>query len=135
MSSLSRISLDSRDSHDGKNVTGYCDYIVITWFLFTPLCSSNVCSINVDSDMNGQIKFLVDKMTVPQTHQIELITLAELAGISAIPGVYRIILELLELQISPEGIYIILKQIYPQSSDKQQGINNVEEAPDELTTH
>ncbi|XP_054007783.1 uncharacterized protein LOC128891886 [Hylaeus anthracinus] len=74
-------------------------------------------------------------MTAPQTHQTELITLAELAGISAIPGVYRIILELLALKISPEDIYILLKQICPQSSDKQQGINNVEEAPDVLATH
>lgn len=56
-------------------------------------------------------------MTFPQAHQVELIALAELAGISAVPGVYRIILELLALQISPEDIYILLKQICSQSTE------------------
>ncbi|CAK9799911.1 hypothetical protein ANTQUA_LOCUS2286 [Anthophora quadrimaculata] len=58
-------------------------------------------------------------MTFPQAHQVELIALAELAGISAVPGVYRIILELLTLQISPEDIYILLKQICSWSTEKQ----------------
>ncbi|CAL7947036.1 unnamed protein product [Xylocopa violacea] len=58
-------------------------------------------------------------MTFPQAHQVELIALAELAGISAVPGVYRIILELLALQISPEDIYILLKQICPRTTEKK----------------
>lgn len=77
----------------------------------------------------------MDRMTFPQAHQIELITLAELAGISAIPGVYRIILELLALQISPEDIYILLKQIYPRSTDKQQLADIVEDTSDALITN
>lgn len=65
-------------------------------------------------------------MTFPQAHQVELIALAELAGISAVPGVYRIILELLTLQISPEDIYILLKQICSWSAEKQ-ATENAEE--------
>ncbi|XP_017766205.1 PREDICTED: mitotic-spindle organizing protein 2-like [Eufriesea mexicana] len=68
-------------------------------------------------------------MTFPQAHQIELIALAELAGISAVPGVYRIILELLALQISPEDIYILLKQICPGSTENQT-VDNIEEVSD-----
>lgn len=58
-------------------------------------------------------------MTFPQAHQVELIALAELAGISAVPGVYRIVLELLGLQISPEDIFILLKQICLQPGEKK----------------
>ncbi|KAF3426010.1 hypothetical protein E2986_13232 [Frieseomelitta varia] len=62
-------------------------------------------------------------MTFPQTHQAELIALAELAGVSAVPGVYAIIIELLALQISPEDIYILLKQICQQSTENQSADN------------
>ncbi|KAK1119479.1 hypothetical protein K0M31_013306 [Melipona bicolor] len=68
-------------------------------------------------------------MTFPQAHQAELVALAELAGISAVPGVYRIILELLGLQISPEDIYILLKQICPRSTENQSA-DNAEEISD-----
>ncbi|XP_076674824.1 uncharacterized protein LOC143372506 [Andrena cerasifolii] len=74
-------------------------------------------------------------MTFPQAHQVELIALAELAGISAVPGVYRIILELLALQISPEDIYILLKQICPRSIDKQQTVNTTKDVPNTLPTN
>ena len=72
-------------------------------------------------------------MTFPQAHQIELIALAELAGISAVPGVYRIILELLTLQVSPEDIYILLKQICPQLTERQ-ATNNIEDILDTATS-
>ncbi|XP_003701638.2 uncharacterized protein LOC100882834 [Megachile rotundata] len=72
-------------------------------------------------------------MTFPQADQVELIALAELAGISAIPGVYRIILELLTLQVSPEDIYILLKQICPQSAEKQTS-SNAEDVVETSTT-
>ncbi|KAH0948775.1 hypothetical protein HN011_005033 [Eciton burchellii] len=55
-------------------------------------------------------------MAFPQSHQQELIELAEITGISAIPGVFRIMLELLALQVSPEDIYTLLKQISTKSS-------------------
>ncbi|EFN70219.1 hypothetical protein EAG_14022 [Camponotus floridanus] len=58
-------------------------------------------------------------MAFPQSHQQELIELAEITGISAVPGVFRIILELLALQVSPEDIYILLKQISTRSSSQQ----------------
>ncbi|XP_078042048.1 uncharacterized protein LOC144472642 [Augochlora pura] len=58
----------------------------------------------------------MDRMSLPETHQVELMALAELAGVSSVPGVYRVIMELLTLHISPEDIYILLKQIYLQSS-------------------
>lgn len=67
----------------------------------------------------------MDRMTFPQAHQVELIALAELAGISTVPGVYRIILELLALQISPEDIYILLKQICVRSTEKE-AVDNAE---------
>lgn len=60
----------------------------------------------------------MDKM-MPQTHQVELMALAELAGISAVPRVHRIIMELLTLHVSPEDIYILLQQIREQSKDKE----------------
>ncbi|XP_076232473.1 uncharacterized protein LOC143177987 [Calliopsis andreniformis] len=66
----------------------------------------------------------MDKVAFPEAHQIELIALAELAGISAVPGVFRVILELLALQTSPEDIYILLKQICPRSTDKEQTTNS-----------
>lgn len=53
-------------------------------------------------------------MTFPQTHQTELVALADLAGITATPGVFRIAIELLALEISPEDIYLLLKQICPR---------------------
>lgn len=65
----------------------------------------------------------MDRMTFTQVHQAELIALAELAGVSAAPGVHRIILELLGLQISPEDIYILLKQICLRT-DKEQTTNS-----------
>ncbi|KAL6260687.1 hypothetical protein P5V15_008210 [Pogonomyrmex californicus] len=55
-------------------------------------------------------------MAFPQSHQQELIELAELTGISAVPGVFRIVLELLALQVSPEDIYTLLKQISTKAS-------------------
>ncbi|EZA50038.1 uncharacterized protein LOC113562104 [Ooceraea biroi] len=55
-------------------------------------------------------------MAFPQSHQQELIELAEITGISAIPSVFRIMLELLALQVSPEDIYTLLKQISTKSS-------------------
>ncbi|GAB1866765.1 Mitotic-spindle organizing protein 1 [Camponotus japonicus] len=58
-------------------------------------------------------------MAFPQSHQQELIELAEITGISAVPGVFRIILELLALQVSPEDIYILLKQISTRSLSQQ----------------
>lgn len=58
-------------------------------------------------------------MAFPQSHQQELIELAEITGISAVPGVFRIVLELLALQVSPEDIYILLKQISTRSSSQQ----------------
>ncbi|KAG7208994.1 hypothetical protein KM043_015161 [Ampulex compressa] len=65
-----------------------------------------------------------------QTHQSELIKLAELAGISTHPGVFRIILELLALQVSPEDIYILLKDIcspyeLSESVKSDQHISNI----------
>ncbi|XP_020708426.1 uncharacterized protein LOC110117036 [Athalia rosae] len=41
----------------------------------------------------------------------ELLVLARLAGIHAAPGVFRIITELLALQIPPEDIYALLGRI------------------------
>ncbi|XP_076228533.1 uncharacterized protein LOC143174168 [Nomia melanderi] len=70
----------------------------------------------------------MDRMSLPQTHQVELMALAELAGISAIPGVYRVIMELLALHISPEDIYILLKQICQQSRD-----NEIVENPEDIS--
>ncbi|XP_024221672.1 mitotic-spindle organizing protein 2-like [Bombus vosnesenskii] len=71
-------------------------------------------------------------MTFPQAHQVELIALAELAGISAVPGVYRIILELLALQISPEDIYVLLKQICPRPTENR-AVDNIEGVPNVTT--
>ncbi|XP_014488149.1 PREDICTED: mitotic-spindle organizing protein 2-like [Dinoponera quadriceps] len=50
-------------------------------------------------------------MTYPQLHQQELIELAEIAGISAAPRVFRILLDLLALPASPEDIYTLLKTL------------------------
>lgn len=72
-------------------------------------------------------------MTFPQGHQAELIALAELAGISAPPGVLRIVLELLALQVSPEDVYILLKQICPRSTGKH-GSNDDGHLTDTRTT-
>ncbi|KYN39009.1 hypothetical protein ALC56_06435 [Trachymyrmex septentrionalis] len=55
-------------------------------------------------------------MAFSQSHQQELIELAEITGISTVPGVFRIVLELLALQVSPEDIYTLLKQISTRSS-------------------
>lgn len=68
-------------------------------------------------------------MTFPQAHQAELIAFAELAGISAPPGVFRVVLELLALQVSPEDVYILLKQICPRSVNKY-GPNDDGPGPD-----
>ncbi|XP_024875763.1 uncharacterized protein LOC143903888 [Temnothorax americanus] len=64
-------------------------------------------------------------MAFSQSHQQELIELAEITGISAVPGVFRIVLELLALQVSPEDIYTLLKRISTRSSKsvKRQTIN------------
>jgi len=43
----------------------------------------------------------------------ELTALAELAGIQAVPGVFKILFELLSLQVTPEDIYVLLRQISP----------------------
>lgn len=48
---------------------------------------------------------------------------------------FRIILELLALQISPEDIYILLKQICPRSIDKQQTVNTSKDVPNTLPTN
>ncbi|XP_076378359.1 uncharacterized protein LOC143259521 [Megalopta genalis] len=72
-------------------------------------------------------------MSMPETYQAELITLAELAGVSAVPGVYRVIMELLALHISPEDIYLLLKQIYLQSS--QESTENSEEIANVLKSN
>ncbi|XP_076654675.1 uncharacterized protein LOC143360034 [Halictus rubicundus] len=76
----------------------------------------------------------MDKMSLPQTHQAELIALAELAGISAVPRVHRVIMELLALHVSPEDIYILLKQIRQQSKDKE-ATENPEEIPNTLNSN
>ncbi|KYN21032.1 PREDICTED: uncharacterized protein LOC108760267 [Trachymyrmex cornetzi] len=55
-------------------------------------------------------------MAFSQSHRQELIELAEITGISTVPGVFRIVLELLALQVSPEDIYTLLKQISTRSS-------------------
>ncbi|KYM80354.1 hypothetical protein ALC53_09448 [Atta colombica] len=64
-------------------------------------------------------------MAFSQSHQQELIELAEITGISTGPGVFRIVLELLALRVSPEDIYTLLKQISTRSSKSlnQQTIN------------
>ncbi|KYN00397.1 PREDICTED: uncharacterized protein LOC108775967 [Cyphomyrmex costatus] len=54
-------------------------------------------------------------MAFSQSHQQDLIELAEITGISTVPGVFRIVLELLALQVSPEDIYTLLKQISTKS--------------------
>ncbi|KAL6420460.1 hypothetical protein ACFW04_014448 [Cataglyphis niger] len=57
-------------------------------------------------------------MSFPQSHRQELIELAQTTRILTIPGVLGIILELLELQVSPEDIYILLKQIATRASSR-----------------
>lgn len=71
-------------------------------------------------------------MTFPQAHQAELIALAELSGIQTSPNIFRIILELLALQVSPEDIYILLKQI-SMSDISEQSPNNMTHLPDTNT--
>ncbi|KAL2740809.1 mitotic-spindle organizing protein 2 [Vespula squamosa] len=58
-------------------------------------------------------------MTFPQAHQTELIALADLAGITTTPGVFRIAIELLAMEISPEDIYVLLKQICPRTPSEE----------------
>ncbi|XP_024941834.1 uncharacterized protein LOC112494510 [Cephus cinctus] len=58
-------------------------------------------------------------MSYTLNQQLELIALAELAGISATPGVFRIITELLALQASPEDVYVLLKQVCPVAHKKK----------------
>ncbi|XP_025991820.1 uncharacterized protein LOC113004042 [Solenopsis invicta] len=63
-------------------------------------------------------------MAFSQSHQQELIELAEITGISTVPGVLRIVLELLALQVSPEDIYTLLKQISTRSKSLSQQTTN-----------
>ncbi|KAK2576261.1 hypothetical protein KPH14_005627 [Odynerus spinipes] len=58
-------------------------------------------------------------------HQTELIALADLAGITATPGVFRIATELLALEISPEDIYVLLKQICPRTPSEETTTPNI----------
>ncbi|KAL0112779.1 hypothetical protein PUN28_012210 [Cardiocondyla obscurior] len=55
-------------------------------------------------------------MAFSQSHRQDLLELAEITGIFMTPDVFRIVLELLALQVSPEGVYTLLKQISAKSS-------------------
>ncbi|KAI4500699.1 hypothetical protein M0802_004291 [Mischocyttarus mexicanus] len=71
-------------------------------------------------------------MTFSQAHQTELMTLADLAGINATPGVFRIAIELLAMEISPEDIYFILKQICSKTtSEHLSTFTNLDIQPEE----
>ncbi|XP_023245950.1 uncharacterized protein LOC111643072 [Copidosoma floridanum] len=50
-------------------------------------------------------------------------SLAELAGIQAGPGILGILIQLLSLQVSPEDIYVLLKQISPVFQQKKKTQN------------
>ncbi|XP_028048333.1 uncharacterized protein LOC114254974 [Monomorium pharaonis] len=63
-------------------------------------------------------------MEFSQSHQQDLIELAEITGISTVPGVFRIVLKLLALQVSPEDIYTLLKQISRSSKPSSQQTKN-----------
>ncbi|XP_033212319.1 uncharacterized protein LOC117169915 [Belonocnema kinseyi] len=57
-------------------------------------------------------------MTHTHDNQSELIALAELAGIHSSPAVFQVLMELLALQVCPEDIYTLLRQISKVSSQK-----------------
>ncbi|KAF7989171.1 hypothetical protein HCN44_007481 [Aphidius gifuensis] len=54
-------------------------------------------------------------MSCEKDHNPELDILAKLAGINASPAVFRIISELLIMQVAPEEIYRLLRSISPLS--------------------
>uniref|UniRef100_A0ABD2WY35 HAT C-terminal dimerisation domain-containing protein n=1 Tax=Trichogramma kaykai TaxID=54128 RepID=A0ABD2WY35_9HYME len=54
-----------------------------------------------------------------QNDYAELIALAELAGINSSPGVFKVMIELLLLKVSPEDIYVLLRQISPLPSQRK----------------
>ncbi|XP_023316775.1 uncharacterized protein LOC111694137 [Trichogramma pretiosum] len=54
-----------------------------------------------------------------QNDYAELISLAELAGINSSPGVFKVMIELLSLKVSPEDIYVLLRQISPLPSQRK----------------
>ncbi|XP_043490648.1 uncharacterized protein LOC122516692 [Polistes fuscatus] len=67
-----------------------------------------------------------------KAHQTELIALADLAGITATPGVFRIAIELLAMEISPEDIYFLLKQICLKTpSEYSSTSKNLDTQPEE----
>ncbi|KAI4496908.1 hypothetical protein M0804_000718 [Polistes exclamans] len=71
-------------------------------------------------------------MTFSQAHQTELIALADLAGITATSGVFRISIELLAMEISPEDIYFLLKQICSKTpSEYSSASKNLDAQPEE----
>lgn len=58
-------------------------------------------------------------MTHSQDNLSDLIALAESAGIQTSPEIFRVLMELLALQVCPEDIYTLLRQISRLSSPQK----------------
>ncbi|XP_051173781.1 uncharacterized protein LOC127289714 [Leptopilina boulardi] len=58
-------------------------------------------------------------MTQSQDNLSDLISLAESAGIQTSPEIFRVLMELLALQVCPEDIYTLLRQISRISPQKR----------------
>ncbi|XP_043474993.1 uncharacterized protein LOC122506738 [Leptopilina heterotoma] len=58
-------------------------------------------------------------MTQSNDNLTDLIALAESAGIQTSPEIFRVLMELLSLQVCPEDIYTLLRQISRVSLQKR----------------